>query len=154
MMGNEKWLIAFSEYGKKILPFLISFHNFLTGNIFNHTSLLTSLRNSSRSLLTDWILKQKGKIRKNNISEKIVVKLLWSILTEAEAKTANARLILQSWSPLSCALAKASSCASLAVGIVISFKAMSSWLSTSSFFLACCSSSLSSSSYSQLQYKN
>lgn len=101
--------------------------------MLHSTSLLTSLKNSSRSLLTDYYRSQSEN------QQKIIVcisgkRIDYNILTDAEAKTDNARLSLQSSSRLSNALALACSCASVAVGMVISFKATSSRLSTDSFF--------------------
>ena len=73
--------------------------------------------------------------------------LLQSVLTDAEAKTANARLSSHSCSWFSNVFAFANSCASLAVETTISSKATSFWLLIDSFNLACSSSSSSSSSY-------
>lgn len=71
-------------------------------------------------------------------------------ITDAEAKTANARLSWQSCSCLSRALALARSCASLAVGLLISFKATSTSASADPFFLTNSSACFSSSSYSPI----
>lgn len=80
----------------------------------------------------------------NNATEK-VEKVNNAILTEADAKTANALLSSHSCSCLSRVFAFDRS-ASLAVGVVISSKATSFCFSIDSFFRACSSSSFSSSS--------
>lgn len=80
----------------------------------------------------------------NNATEK-VEKVNNAILTEADAKTANALLSSHSCSCLSRVFAFVRS-ASLAVGVVISSKATSFCFSIDSCFLACSSSSFSSSS--------
>lgn len=82
----------------------------------------------------------------NNATEKVEKeKVNNAILTEADAKTANALLSSHSCSCLSRVFAFVRS-ASLAVGVVISSKATSFCFSIDSFFRACSPSSFSSSS--------
>lgn len=92
------------------------------------------------------------KSQERRISNYILWGILSSVLTDAEAKTAKARLSSQSCSCFSRVLSLICSCASLAVGTVISFNATSSWLALDSFILRSSSSSRSSSSFNIRDY--
>lgn len=112
------------------------------------TSFLTSLKNSSRSLHTDCLYQKQtdSQIWVNFFAFALLITQT-HLLTEAEAKTPSARLSLQRSSCCSRTLALACSCASLAVGMVISCSALSSSPPLTSLILVSSSSSFSSSFY-------
>lgn len=95
-----------------------------------------------------------NKDRVNLLCIFIVENHILIFLTEAEAKTPNARLSLQRSSCCSRTLALACSCASLAVGMVISCSALSSSPPLTSLILVSSSSSFSSSSYIFINVNN